>query len=100
MEVGWKWWHRVSRGQWKWWHRVSGWKWWHRVRRGQPHQCGCKASRWVQNGVKFGGQVRSGLSAEARLLLSGYSQGGGRAQLVRMYLEKMHNQKPAVVLKP
>ena len=37
------------------------------------------------------------LTTDSRLLLSGFSQGGGRAQLARMYMEKKFSEKPVVI---
>jgi hypothetical protein len=38
-----------------------------------------------------------GGDSSKNLLITGHSQGGGRAQLHRMYLQKRHNEKPPVV---
>ena len=37
------------------------------------------------------------LVTDSRLLLSGFSQGGGRAQLARMWMEKEFSEKPVVI---
>ena len=41
--------------------------------------------------------VRAGMPPNGRLMFVGLSQGGGRAQMARMYTQKMHNERWPVI---